>query len=254
MSGSTSRSASSRSARTTALLGVVLPLVLTAAPALAAEGPAATQTYSRISAPAKATPGRSADIWVRLLSGHGAVPNAEVILQRQTSGGWAQVGHLTTRSGGLGHALVPFSSTGRYRAYYRGDAVRTSSLSRQVVVTAASTLGQRAVSEASRHQGAPYSWGAAGPDRFDCSGFTMYVFGRLGYRLPHNASEQQQVTRHIAPADMQPGDLIFTYYNGSIGHVGIYAGNNQMWAAPRAGDHVRLQSLYSRNIAVGRVG
>jgi cell wall-associated NlpC family hydrolase len=96
--------------------------------------------------------------------------------------------------------------------------------------------------------------GAAGPSSFDCSGLTMYVFGKLGHSLPHNADAQYRAIRHIANADKRPGDLIFGYHGSAIGHVGIYAGGSQMWAAVQSGDVVRLQSFAGRAYSVGRVG
>ena len=120
---------------------------------------------------------------------------------------------------------------------------------------AASSLGQRAVTEAAKHKGQAYEYGAAGPTRFDCSGFTLYVFGRLGRSLPHSSSQQYADTRHLAAADKIPGDLVFMRNNsGGITHVGIYAGNNSWWVAPKTGDVVKLQKLYSTNYVVGRVG
>ena len=119
---------------------------------------------------------------------------------------------------------------------------------------AAGSLGQRAVSEAAKHRGQPYQYGAAGPTRFDCSGFTLYVFGRLGRSLPRSSSQQYAATKHLAAADKAPGDLLFMRNSGGITHVGIYAGNNSWWVAPKAGDVVKLQKLYSTNYVVGRVG
>jgi cell wall-associated NlpC family hydrolase len=116
------------------------------------------------------------------------------------------------------------------------------------------SLAMRVLAEARRHQGAPYSYGAAGPYRFDCSGFTMYVFGRFGIHLPHSSSAQAGVARRIPDDQKRPGDLIFTYRGGTIGHVGIYAGGTQMWAAVQTGDVVRLEDLAGRAYQVGRVG
>ncbi len=117
------------------------------------------------------------------------------------------------------------------------------------------TLGQRAVAEAARHANAPYQWAAAGPTRFDCSGLTMYVFNRLGRSLPHMASAQYTArgVQHISRAQLSAGDLVFTIRGGSIRHVGIYAGRNQMWAATQTGDVVRKQSLAGRTLVFGRV-
>jgi cell wall-associated NlpC family hydrolase len=148
---------------------------------------------------------------------------------------------------------VPVTTTARFRAFYRGDASYAAASSREVVITA-TTLGDRAVAEAKRHKGATYRYGAAGPDHFDCSGLTMYVYGRLGKKLPHGSSAQSGATQRVANSAKRPGDLIFTYHGSSIGHVGIYAGGSQMWASVQAGDVVRLQSFEGRTYRVGRVG
>jgi cell wall-associated NlpC family hydrolase len=120
----------------------------------------------------------------------------------------------------------------------------------------ATTIGQQAVHEASRHQGQPYVYGAAGPTRFDCSGFTLYVWGRLGKRLPHSSAQQytSSAVRHISKSSRAVGDLLFMKNSsGRITHVGIYAGSNRWWVAPKSGDHVKLQTLYSSNYVVARL-
>ena len=120
----------------------------------------------------------------------------------------------------------------------------------------ASTVGYAAVQEASRHIGQPYVDGAAGPTRFDCSGLTQYVYGRLGYSLPHSAAGQYTAAgvMHISQASRAVGDLIFMRSSsGAIYHVGIYAGSNRWWVVPTTGDRVKLQTLYSSQYSVGRV-
>jgi cell wall-associated NlpC family hydrolase len=119
----------------------------------------------------------------------------------------------------------------------------------------ATTPGSAAVQEASRHNGKPYAYGATGPSRFDCSGFTLYVYSRFGKRLPHNSADQYTApgVQHIAKTSKQPGDLIFIKSSsGRIYHVGVYAGNGKFWHSPKAGDHVRLAAIYSSNYVVGR--
>ncbi len=118
----------------------------------------------------------------------------------------------------------------------------------------APTTGTAYIQEAARHNGQPYVYGAMGPTRFDCSGFTKYVFSRFGKNLPHSSSAQYGVVRHIAKSSKQVGDLLFfRSSSGSIGHVGIYAGGSYMWDAPRSGDHVRKRAIYSSNYSVGRI-
>jgi cell wall-associated NlpC family hydrolase len=114
------------------------------------------------------------------------------------------------------------------------------------------TLGVRAITEARKHFGAPYRWGATGPRSFDCSGLTHYVFARLGVRLPRTAAAQYSAIHHIAPSHKRVGDLIFKYNSGGIYHVGIYAGNGRMIAATHTGDVVRYSPVSGR-YKVGRV-
>ena len=113
-------------------------------------------------------------------------------------------------------------------------------------------VADRVLAIAASQYGKPYSYGASGPNSFDCSGFTSYVFARVGVSLSHNAAAQYSEVHHVAKADRRPGDLIFTYGSGGIGHVAIYAGNNEMWAATHTGDIVRKEHLYTSNYYVGR--
>ena len=78
---------------------------------------------------------------------------------------------------------------------------------------------------------APYVYGGAGPAGFDCSGFTMYICGQFGVRLPHGATDQMRYGAAVDRSQLQPGDLIFfhdDYYSSSTAsHCGIYVGNDQ---------------------------
>ena len=78
---------------------------------------------------------------------------------------------------------------------------------------------------------APYVYGGAGPSGFDCSGFTMYIYGQFGIRLPHGATDQMRYGAAVDRSQLQPGDLIFfhdDYYSSSTAsHCGIYVGNDQ---------------------------
>ncbi len=83
---------------------------------------------------------------------------------------------------------------------------------------------QRAIDYAEAQVGKSYSYGASGPDSFDCSGLTMASWARGGVYLPHSAAAQYNVGRHIPYDQLQPGDLIFLYQ--PIGHVEIYVGKD----------------------------
>jgi cell wall-associated NlpC family hydrolase len=68
--------------------------------------------------------------------------------------------------------------------------------------------------------------GAAGPDRYDCSGLTRYAYRAAGIELPHSSRSQSEMGTPVARADLQPGDLVFFYE--PVSHVGIYVGDGQM--------------------------
>ncbi len=109
------------------------------------------------------------------------------------------------------------------------------------------------VAEAAHHNGAPYQWGAVGPSRFDCSGYTRYVFLKFHKSLPHNSAQQYSAVRHVTKASMVAGDLIFfRNSSGRISHVAIYAGSGTMWHSPHSGSTVRRIKIYSSNYLVGR--
>ncbi len=90
--------------------------------------------------------------------------------------------------------------------------------------------------------GAPYRWGAAGPDAFDCSGFTMWVYAQVGVSLPHSSRAQYGCGERVSRANLRPGDLVF-FGRSRIHHVGIYIGGNRYVHAPHTGDVVRISSL-----------
>ena len=99
-----------------------------------------------------------------------------------------------------------------------------------------------AVAWARAEIGKPYVYGAAGPDSFDCSGLTMYVWGKAGVGLPHSAAGQWDDTSRVPISELQPGDLVFYYQ--PVDHVGIYVGGGQMIVADHTGTNVRYASIF----------
>jgi cell wall-associated NlpC family hydrolase len=90
-----------------------------------------------------------------------------------------------------------------------------------------------------------YLFGAAGPDRWDCSGLTMMAWKAAGVSLPHNAADQYAAVRHISRSQLAAGDLVF--YN-NLGHVGIYIGNNQIIHAPNSRTVVKVGPITGDSI------
>jgi len=95
--------------------------------------------------------------------------------------------------------------------------------------------------------GCPYVWGAEGPNSFDCSGFTSYVFrNAVGVSIPRTSSAQSGYGRTVSKANLQPGDLVFFNTSGSgVSHVGIYVGGGNMIHSPSTGKTVRVTSINS---------
>ncbi|MGL5693738.1 MAG: SH3 domain-containing protein [Peptostreptococcaceae bacterium] len=104
-----------------------------------------------------------------------------------------------------------------------------------------------AVIELARKQiGKPYEWGATGPNSFDCSGLTSYVYKNgANYNLPRTSTEQSKVGTTVSKSNLKPGDLIFSSTNGTgnVSHVGIYIGNNEMIHAPKPGQNVHIVKI-----------
>jgi peptidoglycan DL-endopeptidase CwlO len=86
--------------------------------------------------------------------------------------------------------------------------------------------------------GSPYSWGAAGPNAFDCSGLVMWSFQQAGISLPHSSQALATGGQPVSLSDMQPGDVV-TYYSDAS-HVSIYIGDGMMVHASTYGTPVKV--------------
>ena len=78
--------------------------------------------------------------------------------------------------------------------------------------------------EARTHCGKKYRYGAKGPNNFDCSGFTGYVYRQFGYNLNASSRGQYYDGETVEKGDLRPGDLVFfssPRSKGGVGHVGI---------------------------------
>jgi peptidoglycan DL-endopeptidase CwlO len=93
---------------------------------------------------------------------------------------------------------------------------------------------------AMQYLGTPYVYGGASPSGFDCSGFIMYVYAKIGVSLPHNAAAQYGYGTPVDRSQLQPGDLVF--FNG-LGHAGIYVGGGSFIHSPHTGDVVKISPL-----------
>nr|WP_284711040.1 C40 family peptidase [Brevibacterium sp. XM4083] len=85
---------------------------------------------------------------------------------------------------------------------------------------------QQVLAIAKQYVGTPYVSGGTSPSGWDCSGYTSYVYGKVGVNLPRTSGAQGSAGKTVSKSEAQPGDLIW-----KPGHIGIYAGNGMMYDA-----------------------
>jgi peptidoglycan endopeptidase LytE len=93
--------------------------------------------------------------------------------------------------------------------------------------------------------GAPYRFGGSSLKGIDCSSFVQKIYGIFDIKLPRVASQQANVGISIARENLTKGDLVFFHTNRSLGHVGIYIGNDEFVHASSRNKVVHIDSLNS---------
>jgi hypothetical protein len=98
----------------------------------------------------------------------------------------------------------------------------------------------------------PYIWGTQGPSSFDCSGLVYAAYKTAGLDWPNwdrlNSALYAGYTKHVALTELQPGDLLFYSYKGTIStihHITIYAGGGMMWEANSKNAGLLYSNIYS---------
>ena len=106
------------------------------------------------------------------------------------------------------------------------------------------SIGSEIVIRAISLLGAPYRFGASGPNAFDCSGLVQFIHEELGIDVPRTAAEQYKAAEPVRLEDIEPGDLLFFRISGKrISHVAIYAGSGRFVHAPQTGRPIELRPL-----------
>ncbi|MEJ3743726.1 NlpC/P60 family protein [Actinomycetes bacterium KLBMP 9797] len=191
--------------------------------------------------------------WITDPSTGKPVNGGNLQFQAWRNGAWRTWMTRWVRNGVATYYAKPFVNSS-FRLVYTGIAGKykaTASATARVYVLPS---GAKILSEARKHTGAPYRFGASGPRVFDCSGYTSYVYRvAAGKKLPHKANLQQRYGKAVAKSKAKPGDLI-VIRSGTYGtHVGVYAGGGYMYDSPRAGKTVGKHKIWSRNYVVRRL-
>jgi len=111
---------------------------------------------------------------------------------------------------------------------------------------------ERAIGIAESKLGAPYVWATAGPDTFDCSGFTWWVacqvFGPQDYEL-RSSHHQFNVWGDPRAGRPRRGDVVFFNTTGAVvfgnlaSHVGLMIAEDQFIHAANEQLGVRIDQL-----------
>ena len=149
----------------------------------------------------------------------GSLDYKEKVTVLSTSNGWAKINYK-------GQAGYVCSS-------YLQSTVPSGSTSNSGSNNSVSASASSVIAYAKTLLGKPYVWGAQGPNSFDCSGFTYYVFkNKAGIILPRTSSAQSKYGTYVSRNNLRAGDLVFFDTNGAnngqVSHVGLYIGNGQM--------------------------
>ncbi len=115
--------------------------------------------------------------------------------------------------------------------------------------------------DAKRLLGIKYVWGATGPYKYDCSGFTQKVYRDAGINIPRVSRDQARVGQYVSFDNLQKGDMVFFDTNkkrtGKVSHVGIYLGDGNFIHASSAAKKVVIfnfneKTFYKKRFLWGR--
>jgi peptidoglycan DL-endopeptidase CwlO len=164
----------------------------------------------------------------------------------------AAVKGYQSRKGLLVDGIVgPQTSRAMGLSYGTTSSRTTTTASRTTTRAPLSTSTSGVLAVAQQYTGIMYRYGGTSPSTgFDCSGFTQFVYGKVGVSLPRTTEAQRRATTRVS--NPQPGDLVF--FGSPAYHVGIYAGNGMMYDSGRTGLPTQKRKVFSGVSGYGRVG
>ena len=150
----------------------------------------------------------------------GKLEYKEKVTVLSTSNGWSKINY-NGKTGYVDSSYLQSTVPGSNGNNANNNNNTVSTKANEVIAYAKTLLGK------------PYVWGSQGPNSFDCSGFTYYVFkNKAGIVLPRTSSAQSKYGTYVSKSNLKAGDLVFFDTNGAndgnVSHVGMYIGNGQM--------------------------
>lgn len=120
-----------------------------------------------------------------------------------------------------------------------------------IVVHADPAISSKIERLAKNYLGTKYTWGGTSPRTgMDCSGYTQYIFKKVGINIPRTALSQSKIGKYVSPSEYKKGDLLFFLTDKKRGipvtHVGIYLDNNKFIHAASTKKGIIISSLSGR--------
>ncbi|MFG2390443.1 NlpC/P60 family protein [Streptomyces lavendulae] len=110
-----------------------------------------------------------------------------------------------------------------------------------------------ALAAAVTQEGKGYNLGSTGMAYWDCSSLAQWAYGQAGVQISRTTFTQINDGTRIGMSELQPGDLVFFY--DDLHHVGLYAGNGQVFHAANPRSGVRYEAMKNMPFQFGvRVG
>ena len=151
----------------------------------------------------------------------GKLEYKEKVTVLSTSNGWSKINY-NGKTGYVDSSYLQSTVPGSNGNNANNNNNTVSTKANEVIAYAKTLLGK------------PYVWGAQGPNSFDCSGFTYYVFKNAGRNSTYQGlqAHQSKYGTYVSKSNLKAGDLVFFDTNGAndgnVSHVGMYIGNGQM--------------------------
>ncbi len=190
---------------------------------------------------------RISEIQSRIASVSGRSPLPTSRVGASTGQSAAAVGASALAGGAGGGGGADFAQAlGAATAQLKGAA------STGLSAAAGGGSGASIVASAKTQLGVPYKWGGTSPGKgLDCSGLVQWAMKQNGIDVPRTSQQQARVGTAVPSlAQAKPGDLIVL---SGGGHIGIYVGDNKMIHAPKAGDVVKISSVWEKPMTIRRL-